>query len=307
MDSVKKINKKKIKDRPGILEKKTHGEKILHAVVFVFFCIQALSLIVPVLWMIMSSFKGALEYMSDWGKNAFALPDNWALGFSNYKNAFKVLEIRGTDFFGMTFNSLWYSVVSTAFSVIMPALTGYVMAKYSFPGRKIIFNVAIISMVIPIVGNTASRMQILSFMQLLDSPLYVIVNALGGFGGNFLVYYGFFKVLSWSYAEAVMIDGGGHFTVFFRIMLPQAAPILLTYAIINLIGFWNEYESIILFLPSYPTLAAGLYEYQGNAIRAANFPIYFSGLIISIVPTLILFSIFSNRVMTSISIGGLKG
>ena len=298
-------NRKSSKGSGGILEAKTNGEKILHGIVFCIFLFHSLTLIFPVLWMAMSSFKGALEYMSDIGQNAFDLPNTWK--FDNYPKAFKVLKIRGTDFFGMTFNSIWYTIISTGLSIIMPAITGYIMAKYKFPGRTVIFNIAIISMVIPIVGSAASRLRILSFFGLLDSPLYTVINSLGGFGGTFLVYYGFFKALSWSYAEAVMIDGGGHYTVFFRIMLPQAAPILLTYAIINAIGFWNEYESIILYLPSYPTLAAGLFEYQGNAIREANYPIYFAGLIISTIPTLLLFSVFSNRIMTSISVGGLKG
>ena len=269
---------------------------------FFVFLIQSASLVVPVIWMIVSSFKGALEYM---GGYAFDLPEKWL--FSNYSKAFEVLNVGNTNFFGMIFNSLWYTGIATALGVFVPAATGYVMAKYKFPGKEIIFSVAIISMVIPIVGATASRMKIISMLGINDSPLYVIITSLGGFGGSFLVYYGFFKALSWSYAEAVMIDGGGHFIIFLKVMLPQAAPMLLTYAITGAIGNWNEYQTMILYLPSYPTLASGLFEYKDNAVRAANFPVYFAGLILSVIPTITLFCIFSNRIMTSISIGGLKG
>ena len=292
----------KIKDTGGILTKKTRGEKILYTIVFLVFLLQSLTLLFPVLWMIVSSFKGALEYM---GGDAFALPEVWK--FSNYAQAFEVLNIGNTNFFGMIFNSLWYTIITTFLGVFIPAATGYVMAKYDFPARQLIFSIAIISMVIPIVGATASRMKIIAFLGVYDSPLYVIVTALGGFGGSFLVYYGFFKALSWSYAEAVMIDGGGHFTIFFKVMLPQAVPMLLTYAITGAIANWNEYQTMILFLPSFPTLASGLFEYKENAVRAANFPVYFAGLILSVIPTLALFCVFSNRIMTSISIGGLKG
>ena len=296
---VRKINK----DSGSILTRKTTGEKILYIFVFILFLIQSLTLLMPVLWMIMSSFKGALEYM---GGDAFALPEKWL--FFNYPKAFKVLELKGgTNFFGMTWNSIWYTAISTALGIFMPALTGYVMAKYNFPGKQAIFSIAIISMLIPIVGATASRMKIIAELGIYDNPLYVVVTYLGGFGGSFLVSYGFFKALSWSYAEAVMMDGGGHFTIFFKVMLPQAAPILLTYAITGAIGNWNEYQTMILFLPSYPTLASGLFEYKENAVRAANFPVYFAGLILSVIPTITLFCIFSNRIMTSISIGGLKG
>ncbi len=299
--SEQAVKTPKIKNN-SVLTRKTTGEKILYVIMFVVFVIQSFTLIFPVLWMIMSSFKGALEYM---GGNAFDLPEKWL--FENYKEAFNVLNVGNTNFFGMIFNSLWYTGISTFLSVFMPALTGYVMAKYKFPGKQFIFSVAIVSMIIPIVGATASRMKIIALFGIYDSPLYVIVTYLGGFGGSFLVYYGFFKALSWSYAEAVMIDGGGHFTIFFKVMLPQAAPMLLTYAITGAIANWNEYQTMILFLPSYPTLASGLFEYKENAVRAANFPVYFAGLILSVVPTIALFCVFSNRIMTSISIGGLKG
>ena len=300
---TEKVNKRmKIKDAGGILSKKTRGEKILYAIVFVVFLIQSLTLIVPVLWMIMSSFKGALEYM---GGYAFDLPEKWL--FSNYSLALEVLNVGDTNFFGMIFNSLWYTGISTCLGIFVPAATGYVMAKYKFTGKEFIFSVAIISMVIPIVGATASRMKIIAALNIYDSPLYVIITSLGGFGGSFLVYYGFFKALSWSYAEAVMIDGGGHFIIFFKVMLPQAAPMLLTYAITGAIGNWNEYQTMILYMPSFPTLASGLFEYKDNAVRAANFPVYFAGLILSVIPTIALFCAFSNRIMTSISIGGLKG
>ena len=286
----------------GVLTRKTRGEKILYVVMFTIFLLQSLTLIVPVVWMIVSSFKGALEYM---GGYAFDLPEKWL--FSNYAEAFKVLNVGNTNFFGMIFNSLWYTAISTGLSIFMPALTGYVMAKYKFPGKEIIFSVAIVSMVIPIVGATASRMKIVSWMGIYDSPMYVIISFLGGFGGSFLVYYGFFKALSWSYAEAVMMDGGGHFIIFFKVMLPQAAPMLLTYAITGAIANWNEYGTMILYLPSFPTLASGLFEYKENAVRAANFPVYFAGLIWSIIPPVIIFIIFSGKIMQSISVGGLKG
>jgi len=171
----------------------------------------------------------------------------------------------------------------------------------------VFFSIAIISMTIPIVGATASYMKIIAFLNLYNTPFYTIVTSLGGFGGSFLVYYGFYKSVSWSYAEATMIDGGGPYTIFFKIMLPQSVPIILTYFITGAIANWNEYQTMILYLPDYPTLASGLFEYQANSIRMADYPVYFAGLIISMVPTLLLFGIFSDKIMTSISIGGLKG
>ncbi len=286
----------------SILYARSAGEKILFAIVFIIFALYSFTLIFPVLWMIMSSFKGSLEYS---GGNAFDLPKVWL--FENYGKAFKMLNVGKTNFFGMIFNSLWYTMVVTGLGVFVPSVTGYVMSKYEFKAKSIIFTVAISSMVIPIVGNTASYMQVIAFFRINDNPLYAVVTSLGGFGGSFLVYYGFFKSVSTAYMEAAKIDGANPFVIFFKVMLPQGVPIMLTYAITGAIGNWNEYNTMILYLPSYPTLASGLFEYQSNAVRSVNYPVYYAGLLISMVPTIALFASFSEKIMTSISIGGLKG
>ena len=296
----------KKKNSWSILTSRSVGEKVLYAFVFAAFVIYSFTLVFPVLWMIMASFKGSMEYLMDLGSTkAFSLPDKWL--FSNYREAFSMLNTEKASFFGMIFNSLWYTALVTALGVLVPAVTGYVMSKYEFKGKNVIFTVAITSMVIPIVGNTASYMQVIAFFGVYDSPVYAIITSLGGFGGSFLVYYGFFKAVSSAYMEAAKIDGANPFVIFFKVMLPQGVPIMLTYAITGAIGNWNEYNTMILYLPSFPTLASGLFEYQDNAVRAINYPVYYAGLLISMIPTIALFAAFSEKIMTSLSIGGLKG
>ncbi len=296
----KPIFKKKVKD-VNILSKRTKSDKVIFGIVLALFIFYTATLVFAIGWMLMTSFKPVGD---DFG---FNLPSQWLIG--NYGDAFTMLNAGDgtTDFFGMIFNSLWYTIIVTALGVIMPCITGYVMSKYNFTGKNIIFTVAITSMMIPVVGNTASNMKLVGEMGIYDTPLFPLLSSLGGFGGNFLVYYGFFKSVSWAYSEAAQIDGADPFTIFFKIMLPQATPIMMTYAITNSIFNWNEYQTILLYLPSFPTLASGLFDYKAQADRLGNIPVYFAGLVISMLPTIILFSIFSNKVMTSLSIGGLKG
>ena len=286
----------------NVLNKRTNSEKVVFGIVFAIFVIHSFTLIFPTLWMLMSSFKGALEYA---GGDPFALPAEWK--WKNFIDAFTMLNVGQTTFFGMIFNSLWYTLLVTGLGAFIPSITGYVMSKYNFPGRNVIFTIAIACMTIPIVGAGASYIKLISALGLYNNPMYVVITNLGGFGGSFLVYYGFFKSVSWSYAEAAKIDGANPFMIFFEIMLPMAVPIILTYAITGAIGAWNEYQTMILYLPDYPTLAYGLFEYQANAIRMANYPVYFAGLMISMLPTLILFGTCSSKIMTSLSLGGLKG
>lgn len=288
----------------SVLCKRSKGEKILFAIVFVIFLIQSLTFLFAVAWMLISSLKTSDEFDLE---KAFSMPA--ALQWTNYIMAFNELEEKGVDFFGMIFNSVWYTGVLTALSVFMPAVTGYCFSKYKFRGRDVLYAVVVASMMIPLVGTTAAYMKYIDFLDFYNTPMYVVYTGLGtGFGGSFLVFYGFFKSISWSYAEAVQIDGGGPFTIFFKIMLPQAMPVLLTYAITNGIMYWNEYESVLLYLPDWPTLASGLFAYKAEVARSdGGYPVYFAGLLISMVPTLVLFAAFSNKIMGSISIGGLKG
>ena len=292
---------KKIKER-SILNQRSSGEKILFAIVFVVLLIEAISLIAPIVWMFVSSLKKPLEYAAG---DAFALPEDWL--FSNYKMAFEVLNAGNVSFFGMIWNSLWYTAMATIMSAFIPLVTGYVMSKYNFKIKQLIFTLAIASMTIPIVGNTASQLKLVYTLGLYDTPLYVFILNLGGFGGSFLVYYGYYKNVSWSYAEAGMMDGASPFVIFFRIMFYQALPIFFTYLITGAIACWNEFYLMILYLPSYPSLASGLYEYQSRATRIANIPVYFAGLIISMIPTIALFAAFADKIMTNLTIGGLKG
>jgi ABC-type glycerol-3-phosphate transport system permease component len=234
------------------------------------------------------------------------MPAKWK--FSNYIDAFEGLEVRGTNYIEMILNTLWYTVISTVVSVIMPCITGYCLSKFDFKGKNLIYTVAVFNLIIPIVGTQPALIRFLNVVGIYDTPLYVIWSHSSGFTGSFLIYYGFFKGVSRSYMEAADIDGANHFVIFFKIMFPQALPVLLTYGITNSITYWNSYQDVLMYLPSFPTLAAGTYLYGTlEAQRSGEFPIYFAALIISIIPPVILFACTSSKIMTSLSIGGLKG
>jgi raffinose/stachyose/melibiose transport system permease protein/N-acetylglucosamine transport system permease protein len=297
---------RKVKDEASILTKRTKGEKILYGIVFAMFSLYALTLIAPLLFMIVNSLQGQLEYM----RNPMTLPAT--LHFENYLKAFtgmKMVDSVGREIYllEMIFNSIWYCGVTIFGSVLMSSFTGYALSKYEFKTKAVIYTLAIFSMTIPVVGTTGSMFKLVCDLKIYNTPFYAIFYSLGGFGFNFLVMYGFFKNVSWSYAEAVFIDGGGHFTVFFKIMLPQASMSILTLAIVAFIGVWNDYMTVLLYLPDYPTLAAGLYRIKLSFTRYADFPSYYAGLVIATVPVIIVFSCFSDTIMNNFSVGGLKG
>ena len=301
-----KIFKKKIRES-SILYQRSKGEKVLFGVFFVLFFLYAASLIFPLLWLLINSLQDRTIYEVNLALgNAFEFPS--ALHWENYSYAFTQLSYNGANIFTMFFNSIWYTLAYTLGGVLMSAFTGYALAKYRFKLRGFMYGVIIFTMTIPTVGTTGALFNLVyNVLHIYDSPLYVILKHLCGTGLNFLVLYGFFRNVSWSYAEAAFMDGAGHARVFFSIMLPQALPAIVTLSIVSGIAAWNDYMDVLMYLPSFPTIASGMYGVSRTLPRQGYSTVYFAALVISMLPILILFTCFSNVIMKNFAVGGLKG
>lgn len=304
--NIKVKKKKATKDVSYILIKRSPQEKIIFGVVFVLFAIYAATLIFPFLWVLVKSLEDPIFYDVNIMINGpFGIPEKWV--FQNYVDAFTKMKYNEVNFFGMIINSIIYIGLGITWAQFWPIATGYVFSKYTFKGKELIYSIAIFSMTIPIIGSGGAYYRFIAFFNLYDKgPLFDLVTGTAGFGSNFLIMYGIFKSISWSYAEAVFIDGGNNYTAFFKVMLPQAMPAITALMITSGIGLWNEYYSRMMYNPSYPTVATGLYFISLSISRFGK-PLYFAGLIISMIPVLVLFSLSSDRMMKSLSIGGLKG
>lgn len=307
--------KYKIKEKDILNKRRGFSERLTYVIVFIVFAIYALSLLAPIYYLLVNSLEGLNSYLDKTAAgNTFALPipprtyPHW----KNYGEAFREMVCRGKSsktkigLPAMFFNSLWYTILTAIFGIISSSFSAYALSRYKFIGRNLIYGIAIFTMTVPIIGSLGASIKLIKSMNLMNTPLY-LVTAFGGLGFNFLVLYGFFKNLSWSYAEAVFIDGGGHFTAFFKIMLPQAKASIFTLFLMAFIGAWNDYQTPLLYLPDYQTLASGLYKIQTRMLEEGRDPLLYAGLFISMVPVIILFSCFSNTIMKNFTMGGLKG
>ena len=274
----------------------------LRIVVFTLFTLYSCTLILAWAWVLMQSLKDPDVYTVD--KLSFPNP----IYFKNYVDAFLSLSdpASGTNMFGMIVNSLWYTFGSIFIQMASAVVVAYVVAKFKFFGRNLLYAIALVSMMIPIVGAMPSAYRIYDALGILDSPLVIIKN-LNAFGWNFIVIHGFFKSLSWSYAESGYIEGAGHFRVFFSIMLPQVAAPIMALCIMSFINLWNDYMTPLLYFPSYPTLVTGLYLYEDLMGRLLNYPTLFAGVIICVLPVVAVFIAFQDKLLEINVGGGLKG
>ena len=300
--------KNRFRQRPRF-KRWTLQEKIVLTVVTVIFTVYALSLLFPVYFTLINSLKtyndmyGMGNYMG-LGKNLYGIPRGWE--FANYSRALK-LTAADTGLTGMFFNSVWISVYATLLQMTAATMMAYALAKYKFFGSKFLYSFAIIIQIIPIVGSQAAMYRLLYNLNIANNPLLIGLIFFSGFDFNFIIMYGFFKSVSWSYAEAAFIDGANNYTVLLKIMLPQVLPPLSALAITTFIGRWNDYLTPFLYMPDYPTLSLGIYLLEENNTIGGGLLVFFAAVIIAMTPVIAIFVAFQDVIMRNVVAGGLKG
>lgn len=286
--------------------------KVLLGIMWVVLVVYCISLFVLPLWMILTSFKDPIEYAT----NTFGFPEKW--DFGNYASVFDKLKIPADDDGIMKYNmfhmfgfSVVYSVGSSFVNVFFTTCMAYVLSKYKFFGRNFIYNLGIVVMIVPIIGSLPSAMLVKDALGIYDNMfLHIITSPATCFSGmNFLLLYGAFKSLPWDYAEAVFIDGGNDYTAFFKMYLPMILPTDVVIFILSFLGSWNDYQTFMIWLPSTPNLAYGLYQFQGisrKLFKASTVEIM-AGFSLVIIPTVILYISSQKLILSKFTVGGLKG
>lgn len=289
--------KQKIKNRK-------RGSSWGKRIIAIFFLIYMLVLILPYLYALFASLSDYKEYYF----NIFPLPKN-GLKFSNFVEAWTSLKHEGTGVPEMIINSLWFAGVASVGGVFLCACGAYICSKYRFFGRNFIYWFSLITMMIPIIGNQSGYLKYIAALGGYNSYWYVVITA-NTAGATLIILYSCFQSIDWAYAEAAFIDGASHGTVFFKIMIPHAMPTMTALMLSDFIANWAAVESSLMYYPDLPTLSTGLYYFRTYVITAAGmqrYPAYFAALLLCMVPTIILFALFQDKLMNIQVSGGIKG
>jgi len=291
--------------------------KVIQIILNVLLITYCISLLVLPLFMLLTSIKAdSLECVHNPfglpGMN-FKYPEYSTIDF-HFENYPKILEIMNEKLsvpIGTMFvNGLLMAILPGALSLFFTALFAYVEAKYDFVGKKFFFNLGIALMIIPIVGNLASAMQLRKFLHVYNNMfMHIITSPVGCFYGmNFLLLYAAFKGMPWDYAESVFIDGGNNYTVLFKIYLPMIMPTLVSLFLLSFMGAWNDYSTYLVWLPDYPNVAYGMYRFTQDADKyLVDLPVLMAGFTLVMIPTIVLYFFTHNTIQSKMMVGGLKG
>jgi len=253
--------------------------------------------VIPFVWVWSSALKSPLEI----AQTPLALPRDPTL--ENLVNAW----VRGR--LGKYFlNSIIVSVPIVFFTVAFSSLAGYAFAKHSFFGRRTIFYLFLIGLILPFQSIMIPLYYTLRDFQLLGTYWAMIVptTALGLPFGIFITR-AFFQGLPTELSDAARVDGCDEFGVFWRVILPLAKPGMVTLAIFTFLGAWNSFLLPLIFMQreELRPLVVGLMFFQSRYTR--DYALTMAGATIVSVPVIIVYIIFQRQFVQGLTAGALKG
>ena len=240
----------RMRDLPNFVPNKAPVSKTVKEVIYhVVGIILSLIFILPILYMLATSTKGEVAYAESIGSINMFLPDfaNLGVAFDNYKSV-----LMNYDIWKYALNSFIYAAIVIVLNILINGLAGYVMAKLTFPGKKLLSFLIIFLIVVPVETSIIPLYSIVKIMLGLKQQMSVVgvilPAAISIF--NVFLFMQFFENIPKEYEEAARMDGANTMGVFFKVIMPLSKPILATVAVFCFIGVWNDYLWPSMILPS---------------------------------------------------------
>ena len=252
----------------------------------------------PLVWIFLTSIKNELELTQVPITYLPQTPD-----FGNYAQVFKA-----QPFARFFLNSLVISSLSTILCVNVAALAAYALARLRLRYRRVISIIIVAASMFPVVSLIVPLFQIMRGLGWLNTYWALIVPyATFSLPISTLVLTAFFQGIPEDLESAAMIDGCSRFGALWRIIVPLAAPGVVTAAILAFVNSWNEFLLALTFnsAPDMKTVPVGVMLYQGEF--TFPWPLISAAIIITIIPIVVLILIFQRRIISGLTAGGVKG
>lgn len=284
---------------------------------FVVLLLYGVSLMFPFIWSIVTSLRDPVGFVmeryigyglwpKDWGGDG-----TWA---NNYATVFEEFGImvrtglgsqRKVGMLEMIGNSVIYAVGSAILGTLACILVAYATSRFKFKFCSVIYTVVIIQMILPIVGSYPSEIKMATALGLYDNMFGMWIMKTFVSGLYYLVFYGAFQLIPNEYVEAAQLDGAGNWNIMLRIMFPFVKGSIFTIVLLKFIALWNDYQTPLLYMPTHPTFAYGIYDFTRGSVTGDT-PVQLAAAMVMAVPLFVLFVAFQKRLLGDITVGGLK-
>lgn len=270
---------------------------ILRIIKYVFLLLFVFISIGPMVWAFLSSFKTYAEINS----SALSLPASF--NFKNYEDAFKYAPI-GKYFM----NSILIVGLSVFVTVALVAMCAYVTGRFQFAFKPILILMISASLMLPAQAISQPLFAIFKELHLYDTKFgMIVVYSAMGIPMSFFVMTSYYQTIPTALEESAYIDGAAFLQTFLRIILPLAKPGLVTIAMLQFINTWNEFYFALMLTSgdTARTVPIALNYYMGTF--ANNYSALFAAVVITVLPTILVFIILQRQVMESLTAGAVKG
>lgn len=266
------------------------------ALKYLFFVIALLVVIMPLLPIIIGSFKSNTEF---YNSDVLQMPSKWL--FSNYAIAFK--EGKMLTAFG---NTLLIMCISLVISMLIGAMTSYVLHRFAFKGKFIITALFLGAALLPSITNNIALFQLLVKFKVFNTRMAGILLFSGTDIISIYIFLQFMNNISKSLDESAMIDGASYFRIFFIIIFPLLLPAAATVVIIRGVAIYNDFTTPFLFMPKsgLEMISTSLYNFTGPF--GAKWEIICAGVVLITLPILVIFLSMQKWIYGGLVMGSVK-
>jgi len=256
----------------------------------------AAAMLVPLFWMISTSFKNKGALM--------ALPIQWIPKEPTFDNFVRLFDTPG--FIGSMGNSLVVAVASVALTLISSSLAAFAFAKIKFRGRESIFLLYLASMMIPTQVLFIPLYLVMSELKLTDTLTALILPGIFRAFAVFMLRQKM-KTIPDEYMDAAAMDGASLGRTFFQIIAPMCKGIFATLGIILFMESWNDYLLPLVMLQSNSKFTMPIILSAMSGQFKNQYNLMMAGALISMVPILILYAVAQKYFKAGLQVGGVKG
>jgi raffinose/stachyose/melibiose transport system permease protein len=253
--------------------------------------------IFPFLWLVLASLKTNAELLDD----PFKLPK--VFQFKNYTDA---IEAAGLG--RLIINSLVISTSATFLNILFSSMVAFAIARHTFWGRNVLFLTISAGILVPLNALIIPYFAIINYLNLYDTRtgLILVYCAIGLPVSTFILTV-FFKSIPKEIEEAAYLDGCNFVSRYFRIMLPLALPGLATAGTFQFILCWNEFIYAMLLTSSTDirTIQFGISYFTNQFF--SDYVGMFAAVVVSILPSITVFILFQEKVISGLTAGSVKG
>lgn len=254
--------------------------------------LAAALMLVPMLWVVILSFKNNAELMAD-TSSAFSLPYTLA----NYRNILGDGQV-----FTWLINSTIVSLAMTAGVLVVSSLAGYGFARLEFPGRKVLFVIVLLGLAIPEQAVIIGRHQIFSALTMHNTYTALVMPGLSMPFGVFLMTQ-YFRAIPKEIDEAALLDNASRLRIFWKVLLPLTIPAQATLGIFTFFQAWNDYWWPLISATNSEmfTLTVGIAASQMNFAQAEGLGFLMAQAVFAGLPTLIVYLIFQKYIVRAVA------